>query len=189
MGSWYETFRDMHDDGASETPVERVAMTLLPPQTPSEVAEMQTSTITSSGERVLFRFRARWLLMPVFLWLLGYISGLFPYVGAYAYNSGNGDLTYALQTPSPRVMPLFKGQVAFIDYKFEPRPRSQSRIYLDIKPWPGMAHTKHRLIVLDKSEGRLAVPITQTDIYQFTFSFGSAVKNEEAYYSVTWGAR
>jgi hypothetical protein len=162
MVDWYENFREMHDRGLSGSPAERVVKALLSPDIPAERVEMQSGASEERG-KPLFRFRARWLLVPLFLWLMGYVSGLFPYLGAYAYNSGNGDITYSLQTPSPRIMPLFKGQVAFIDYKFEPRPGSNSRIYLDIRPWPGLAPSSDRLVVPGRSTGRLAVPITRAD--------------------------
>lgn len=188
MADWYDNFRDMHDQGLTGSPAQRVAKALLSPDIPSERMEMQSGATEGRGKQ-LFRFQARWLLVPLFLWLMGYISGLFPYLGAYAYNNGNGDITYSLQTPSPRIMPLFKGQVAFIDYKFEPRPGSDSRIYLDIRPWPGLAPSSHRMVISDRSSGRLAVPITRTDYYQFSFSSASGVKSAELYYSVKWGAR
>ena len=188
MADVYESMRDLYDAGQSEGPVSRFGNVLLSPDIPGERVEMGLVDDPKGGVS-LFKFRARWLLVPCIIWLLGYISALFPYIGAYAYNRGNGEITYSLFTPSPRIMPLFKGQVAFIDYKLDSSPDSGSSVYLDIKPWPGLGQSKNRLVVKGKAEGRFVVPITETDFYQFSFSSSSAVKDPEIYYSVTWGAR
>ena len=188
MADMYESMRDFHDAGLSEGPVGRFSNVLLSADVPSERSEMG-SVDDSKGGVPLFSFRARWLLVPCIIWLLGYISAIFPYIGAYAYNKGNGEITYSLFTPSPRIVPLFKGQAAFIDYKLDSNPDNRSAIYLDIKPWPGLSRSKYRLVVKGKAEGRFVVPITETNFYQFSFSSSSAVKDPEIYYSVTWGAR
>jgi len=188
MVDWYEKFRDTYDDGLSEASLGNISTKFFAPDVPGERLEMGPDTDPKTGT-TLIKFRARWLLVPIILWLLAYISAAFPYIGTYAYNKGHGEITYALQTPSPRVMPLFKGQVAFIDYKLDSNPNKESRVYLDIKPWPGFAPSKNRLVITGKTEGRLAVPITETDLYQFTFSSASSTKNAEIYYSATWGAR
>lgn len=188
MVDWYDTFRDMHDDGANRHPAARIADALLSPDVPGERMEMQAGS-NSNGGATLFRFHAIWLALPFALWFFAYASGLFPYIGAYGYNHGNGDLTYSLQTPSPQIMPLAKGQVAFIDYKVEPGPGTNGKVYLDIRPWPGLAPSKNRLIVTGTSEGRFELPITQTDFYQFSFSAGSEASRTDFSYSVAWGAR
>jgi hypothetical protein len=188
MADVYESMRDLYDAGQSEGPVSRFGNVLLSPDIPGERVEMGLVDDPKGGVS-LFHFRARWLLVPCIIWLLGYISALFPYIGAYAYNRGNGEITYSLFTPSPRIMPLFKGQVAFIDYKLDSNADSGSSVHLDIKPWPGLGQSQNRLVVKGKAEGRFAVPITETDFYQFSFSSSSAVKDPEIYYSVTWGAR
>lgn len=188
MVDWYDGFRDMHDQGAHRHPAVRISDALLSPDVPSERMEMLPGSETQGGT-TLFRFHAIWLTVPIALWFFGYASGLFPYLGAYAYNHGNGEVTYSLQTPSPRIMLLFKGQVAFIDYTAESGVGANNKIYLDVKPWPGLGHSKNRQILLGTSKGRFEVPITQTDFYQFSFSAGSEASRSDFYYSVSWGAR
>lgn len=188
MVDWYKSMRDLHDVGLSQGPASRFSNALLSPDVPSERMEMGSDDDTKGGTPLII-FRARWLIAPFIIWLVGYISAIFPYIGAYAYNKGNGEITYSLFTPSPRIMPLFKGQVAFIDYKLESNPDSGSAVYLDIRPWPDLGRSNNKIVVKGQAEGHFVVPITKTDFYQFSFSSSSTAKDPEIYYSATWGAR
>jgi hypothetical protein len=113
----------------------------------------------------LITFSAWFVIVPLVLWLLAYISGLFPYLGYYNY-SRDGMLVSYLPTGMNNMV-LFKGQEAFITYDVDSKPGFDGTVYVDIRPWPALDSTPAMQTVSGKQSGTVKVSIPETGLYRF----------------------
>jgi hypothetical protein len=133
----------------------------------------------------LFTFSIWLIIAPLTVWLLAYISGLFPYLGWYQYSRDGMLVSYI---PSgPRTMILFKGQEAFINYEVDSKSGPNGEVTIDIRPWPALEASPAQHRVSGKTSGTVKVTIPETGVYRFHHGAGNL--RESLTYSVTWGAK
>jgi hypothetical protein len=135
----------------------------------------------------LIRFSAWFVIVPLMLWLLAYISGLFPYLGYYNYSRDGMLVSYA--PTGLRNMVLFKGQEAFIHYDVDSKPGFDGTVYVDIRPWPALDGTPAMRTISGTQTGTVKVTIPETGLYRFYHGTGPMAYREDMTYSVTWGAK
>lgn len=133
----------------------------------------------------LFTFSIWIVIIPVVLWLLAYISTLFPYLGYYHY--GRQGMMVSYIPTGLRNMILFKGQEAFLHYDVDSKPGFNGEVTFDIRPWPAIGATPAMQRVSGKKSGTVKVTIPETGIYRFHHAAGN--RRESLSYTVTWGAK
>ena len=123
----------------------------------------------------------------VLLWLVSYISGVFPYLGHYQHRSPDEAASYI--PTGPTHMLLFEGQEAFIDYEIESAEGYNGDIAIDIRPLPAHRPSPAMQRLNGTDRGTLKVTIPATGVYRFHHQAEQGSHRKGLSYSVTWGAR
>ena len=152
---------------------------------PSPNGEDDDGATGAERRGTLFTFSIWIVIVPVVLWLLAYISALFPYLGYYHY--GREGMVVSYIPTGLRNMILFKGQEAFLHYDVDSKPGFNGEVTFDIRPWPAIGATPAMQRVSGKKSGTVKVTIPQTGIYRFHHAAGN--RRESLSYTVTWGAK
>jgi hypothetical protein len=147
--------------------------------------EYDHGTTMVSG--TLLRVSSSVLIAALGLWLMGYISGAFPYLGTYEYTRQN--MMVSITSIGPGNMLLFKGQEAFIDYEIDSADGFRGEVYLDIQPWLIKNYTPAMRKISGKNKGTLTITVPETGVYRFHLANGPLAHRENLTYSATWGAR
>jgi hypothetical protein len=134
---------------------------------------------------MLLTFSVWLVIVPLVLWLLAYISGLFPYLGYYHY--GRHGMLVSYVPTGLNTMILFKGQEAFIHYEVDSEPGFNGQVAVDIRPWPAIGASLAMQRVSGKQSGTVRVIIPETGLYRFHHAAGNRL--ESLSYTVTWGAK
>jgi hypothetical protein len=138
-----------------------------------------------------------WLFYPITavlaIWVFGYISGLFPYLGHYQRSEKNGGILSANGNPFGTItLPwayLFKGQTLFIDYDVEQEGKVDLTIYLyhPSNPFVGLGHYTYATIK-GSSTGRFTYTVPESGLYEINPSVSGSLDAYHIKYKVFWGA-
>jgi len=152
---------------------------------PAPNGEDDDGSIGLERRGTLFTFSLWIVIVPLVVWLLAYISALFPYLGYYHY--GRQGMLVSYVPTGLRNMILFEGQEAFINYDVDSTPGSNGDVTFDIRPWPAIHPTPAMQRVNGKTSGTVKVTIPKTGFYRFHHAAGT--RRESLSYTVTWGAK
>jgi hypothetical protein len=128
------------------------------------------------------------LAAAALLWLLGFVTGLVPWLGYREYDYRSGSLDVSEKSGfGTSAMLLFKGQTAYIDYQVDGDPGRA--IYLDVSPWPGIKFSDRMRRATIGEAGRAEFPVGETGVYHFKATPTPDSYRETLRYRVSWGAK
>jgi hypothetical protein len=181
---WYKAMDSMVDR-STETASGRLEFfgsSVVSPPPNFEGSDGESTTLFT-----LLTISGKFMLAVIAIWLFGYISTIFPYLGTYHYRYADGVIEQ--HDIGLRNVMLFKGQTAFLEYDIDSPDRPEGKIYIAIKPWRPLGSGSNKLAVQGRKKGVLTMPVNKTGYYTFYSRIGVAGRRKNLQYTVTWGAR
>jgi hypothetical protein len=181
---WYKAMDSMVDRSmeTASGKLEFFGRSIVSPPPNYEGPDGESTTLFT-----LFTISGKFVLAIIAIWLFGYISTIFPYLGTYHYRYADGIRDE--HDIGVRNMLLFKGQTAFLEYDINSADRSEGKVYIAIERWRPLGNASDKLEIQGRKKGVLTMPVNKTGFYTFYSGIGIMAYRQNLKYTVTWGAR